>query len=203
MVFRQQKHDSAVKIMHTRLKPTFFMLIFGISLCVEKSAFAQNEPVEAASWRDSVNEQVLPVKLPVQKLVRNIEMKNTPAVAVLTEICKRGGVKVITDRSLNNKRITAKFTNATLNEILSKVLESCSAHVKPLTDNVFLVEAVDAKNASYVVPKRELPCRTLPNQDSVYEQSLPSRPLPAAKYHKYGYVPPPPSATGFVPPPPP
>lgn len=190
--------------MHTRLKVTIFMLILGTSFCVEKNAFAQNEPVEAASWRDSVNKQVLPVKLPVQKLVRSIEMNNTPAVAVLTEICKRGGVKVITDKSLDNKKITAKFTNATLNEILSKVLEACSAHVKPLTDNIFLVEALGAENASYVVPKCELPCRALPDQDTVYEQSLPSRPLPAANYHKYGNIPPPPpSATGFVPPPPP
>lgn len=127
-------------------------------------------------------------------------MKNTPAVAVIAEICKRGGVKVFTDRSLDNKNITAKFTNATLNEILSKVLEECSAHAKPPTDNIFLVEVDGAENTSYTVPKTELPSRTLPDQDAFYEDSLRARPHNTS--HRYGEIHPPPP-TGFVPPPPP
>ncbi len=148
---------------------------------------------EAQRWRDRTDSNVLPIKLPNQQLIRHIQMNNTPVDRVVAEICKRGGLKVIFDKSADGRTVTGNYVDRTLNEILSSVLSSSGLRATRLCDNLLLISSVGAEHATYAeIPETELPDTAITpqreNAEANWNQQRTSHPM------QY-LVPPPPASS--------
>lgn len=167
-------------------------LMILVTLLSEAHARVTDEH-SAESWTQSSNQSELPITLPKIRLLHTFAVNKKSLSDIAIELCSRTGVRVIVDKSVGTRVVSANFRDATLSEIVSALVTQNGLRARYLTNDILLLEEINAETRSYELE----PTPELPDTSVNRTQSKPETDLLAVPPVNQLLVPPPPPVRHF------